>query len=135
LFGPASGKVAAGTAGDGCCASMPPGRPSRISGPKPMGKAAGGSGGGRNGPPVPLPRRCGFSPPAPLPGRANGDNGDHGACAAARGNAGDGDPLGNNNAATAAVAGEAEDTGQKKDNRGSDNGDNDKNNNKWGRSA
>jgi hypothetical protein len=94
---------------------------------------ASGSGGGRNGPPVPSPRRCGIVPPAPLPGRADGDNGDHGARAAARGNAGNGNPLGNDDAATVAVAGKTENVGQENDDRGSDDGDNDENNDKWGR--
>ncbi len=47
-------------------------------------------GGGRNGPPVPSPPRCGAVPPAPPPGWADGDNGDRGARAEARGNAGNG---------------------------------------------
>jgi hypothetical protein len=84
---------------------------------------------------VPSPPRCSAVPPAPPPGRAVGDNGDHGARAAACGNAGDGNPLGNNNAATAAVTGKADDAGQENDNRGGDNGDDDENDDKWGRSA
>jgi hypothetical protein len=94
---------------------------------------AGGSGGGCNGPPVPSPPRCGAVPPAPPPGRADGDNGDHGARAAACGNAGNGDLLRNNDAATAAVAGKADNAGQENDDHGDDDGDNDKNDDKWGR--
>jgi hypothetical protein len=81
------------------------------------------------------PPRCGAIPPAPPPERADGDAGDHGAHAAARGNAGDGDPLGNDDATTAVLAGEADDAGQENNDRGSDNGDDNKNNNKWGRGA
>jgi hypothetical protein len=51
----------------------------------------------------------------------------------ARGNAGDGDPLGNDNATTAAVAGKADDAGQENNVHGSDNGDDDKDDDKWGR--
>ncbi len=40
LSGPDLGKVAAGAAGDSHCNSAPPGRPSRIHGPKPGGRAA-----------------------------------------------------------------------------------------------
>jgi hypothetical protein len=97
--------VAARAAGDGRCAGVPPGRPSCIPGPKRRGRVAGGSGGGRNSPPVPSPPRCGAVPPALPPGWADGDNGDHGTRAVARGNAGNGNPLGNNDAATAAIAG------------------------------
>jgi hypothetical protein len=131
--GPASGKAAAGTAGDGHPAGALPGWPSRIPGPKLRGWVAGGSGGGHNGPLAPLPPRCGAVPPAPPPGRAGGDNGDHGARAAARGNAGNGNPLRNNNAATATVAGKADNAGQENDNRGGDNVYDDENNDKWGR--
>jgi hypothetical protein len=96
---------------------------------------AGGSGGGRNCPPMPLPPRCGAVPPAPPPGRADGDKGDHGARAAARSNAGNGNPLGNDNPTTAAIAGEADNAGQENNDCGGDDGDNDKNDNKWGRGA
>ncbi len=96
---------------------------------------AGGSSGGCNGPPVPLLPRCGAVPPAPPPRWADSDNGDHGAPAAAHGNAGDGNPLRNDDAATAAVAGKADDAGQENNDRGGDDGDNDKNDNKWGRGA
>ena len=95
----------------------------------------GGSSSGRNGPPLPLPPRCGAVPPAPPPGQANGDNGDHGTCGAACGNAGNGDPLGNNNAATTAVAGEADNSGQENNDCGGDDGDDNENNDKWGRGA
>ena len=84
---------------------------------------------------MPLPPRCSTAPPAPPPGWADGDDGDHSTCAAARGDAGDGDPLGNENAAAAAVAGEADDTGQENDDRGGEDGDDDENDNKWGRGA
>ena len=80
-------------------------------------------GGGRNGPLVPSPPRCGTVPPALLPGRADGEDGDDGTRAAACGNAGDGDPLGKDNAAAAVVAGKADDAGQENDNRGGDNRD------------
>jgi hypothetical protein len=96
---------------------------------------AGGSGNGRNGPPVPLPPRCGAVPPAPPPGWADGDNGDHGTHAAARSNASDGNPLGNDDAATAAVIGKADNAGQENDDHGGDDGDDDKNDDKWGRGA
>jgi hypothetical protein len=99
------------------------------------GRAAGGSGGRRNCSPVPSPLRCSAVPPALPPGRADGDDGDHGACAAARGNAGDGDPLGNDNAAAAAIASEADNAGQENNDCGGDDGDNDENNDKWGRGA
>ncbi len=92
-------------------------------------------GGGRNGPLVPSPPRCGTVPPAPPPGRAVGDNGDHGARAEACGNAGDGDPLKNNDAAAAPVAGEADDAGQENDDHGGDDGDDDEDDDKWGRGA
>ncbi len=65
----------------------------------------------------------------------DGDNGDHGACAAARGNASDGDPLGNDDATTAAIAGEADDAGQENGDRGGDDGDDDEKDDKWGRGA
>jgi hypothetical protein len=84
---------------------------------------------------VPSPPRCGAVPPAPLPGRADGDDGDHGARAAARGNAGNGNPLGNNNAAAAAITGKVDDAGQENNNRGGYDGDNNENNDKWGRGA
>ncbi len=51
----------------------------------------------------------------------------------AHGNAGDGNPLGNEDAATAAIAGEADDAGQENNDRGGDDGDDDKNDDKWGR--
>ncbi len=60
-------------------------------------------------------------------------DGDHGARAAACGNAGNGDPLRNNNAATAAIASEADNVGQENNNRGGDDGDDNMNNDKWGR--
>jgi hypothetical protein len=131
--GPASGEEAAAAAGDGRHDGAPPGRLSRIPGPKPGGLAAGGGGGRRNGPLVPSPPRCGAVPPAPPPGQANGDDGDYSARTAARSDAGDGDPLGNDDAAAAAVTGEADDAGQENDDHGSDDGDDDKNDNKWGR--
>jgi hypothetical protein len=96
---------------------------------------AGGSGGRCNGPPVPSRPRSGAVPLAPPPGWADGDNGDHGTRAAGCSNAGNGNPLENNDAATAAVAGKVEDVGQENNDRGSDDGDDDKNNNKWGRGA
>jgi hypothetical protein len=120
-------------AGDGRCDGAPPGWPSQIPGPKPGGRVASGGSGGRNGPPVPSPPRCGAVPPAPPPGRADGDNVDHGAHTAARGDAGDGKPLTNNAAAAAAVTGEADNAGQENDDCGGDNGDDNKNNDKWGR--
>jgi hypothetical protein len=126
--------VVVGAVGDGRRDGAPPGQPSRITGPKPGGRAAGGGGGGRNGPPVPLPPRCCAIPPAPLPGWADSDDGDHGARTAAHSNAGDGDPLGNNKAA-AAVASKADDMGQENDDHGGNNGDNDEDDDKWGREA
>jgi hypothetical protein len=92
-------------------------------------------GGGCNGPPVPLPPRCGAVPPASPPGWADGDHGDRGTCAAARGNAGNGNPLRNNDAAASAVAGKADNVGQENDDRGGDNGDNNRDDDKWGRGA
>jgi hypothetical protein len=71
--------------------------------------------------------------PTLLPGRVNGDDGDDGARAAARGDAGYGDPLGNNAAAATAVACKADDVGQENDDRGGNNGDGDEDNDKWGR--
>jgi hypothetical protein len=133
LSGPASGEAAAGTAENGRCNGAPPGWLSRIPRPKPGVWAAGGGSGGHDGPPVPSLPRCGAVPPAPPPGRADGDDGDHGARAAARSNAGNGNPLRNNDPATAAIAGEAEDMGQENDNCGGDDGDDDKNNDKWRR--
>jgi hypothetical protein len=121
--------------GDGRCDSTPPGRPSWIPGPKPGGLAAGNSGGRHNSPPVPSPPRCGTVPPTPPPVRADGDDGDHSARAAAHGNTGDGNPLGNNNAAATAIAGKADNTGQENDDHGGDDGDDDKNDDKWGRGA
>jgi hypothetical protein len=43
--------------------------------------------------------------------------------------------LGNDDAATAAVAGKADDAGQENNDHGSDGGDDDENDNKWGRGA
>jgi hypothetical protein len=91
-------------------------------------------GGGCNGPPVPSPPRCDAVPPALLPGRADGDDGDHGARAVACGNAGNGDPLRNNAAATA-VASEPDDAGQEINDCGGNNGDDDEEDDKWGRGA
>ncbi len=84
---------------------------------------------------MPSPPRCGGNPPAPLPGRADSDNGNEGARTAARSNAGDGDPLRNDNAATAAIAGEADNAGQENNDRSGDNEDDNKDNDKWGRGA
>jgi hypothetical protein len=92
-------------------------------------------GGGRNGPPVPLLPRCSAVPPAPPPGWADGDGGDRGTHAAARGNAGDGEPLRNDDATVTAVAGKADDAGQENDDRGGNNGDDDEDDDKWGRGA
>ncbi len=97
-----------------------------------LGLAASGSGGGRNGLLMPLPPRCGVVLPAPLPGRADGDDGDHGARAAARSDAGNHGPLRNNDAAPATVAGEADDAEQENNDCGSDDGDDDEDNNMWG---
>ncbi len=84
---------------------------------------------------VPLPPRCGAVPPAPPPGRADGDDGDHSARVAARSDTGDGDPLRKDDAAaaTAAVAGKEDNVGEENDDRGGDDGDNDMNDDKWGR--
>jgi hypothetical protein len=130
LSGPASGEAAAGAAGDGRHNGTPLGQPPWIPGPEPGGQAAGGGGGGRNGPPVPLPHRCGAVRPAPPLRQADGDNGDHGARAAAHGDAGNGNPLRNNTAAATAVAGKVDNAGQETDNCGGDNGDDDENNDK-----
>ncbi len=73
-----------------------------------------------------------LSGPAPLPRRADGDDC---ARAAACGNAGNGDPLENNNAAAAAVASEADDTGQENDNCSGNDRDKDEDNDTWGRGA
>jgi hypothetical protein len=135
LSSPASGKVAADLAGDGRRNGTPPGRLSQIPGPKPGGRPAGSSGSGRNGPPVPLPPRCGTVPPALPSGQANGDDSDHGARAAACGDAGNGNPLGNDNNAAVAVPGKVNDAGWENDNRGGDDGDDNKNDDKWGRGA
>jgi hypothetical protein len=94
-------------------------------------------GGHRNGEPpgrlsqIPWPE----PPPPPPPGRADGDNGVHGTHAAARGNAGNGDPLGNDAAAAATVAGKVDNAGQENNDRGGDDGGDNKNDNKWGRGA
>jgi hypothetical protein len=135
MSGPALGEAAAGMVGDGHHDGMSPGRPSRIPGPKPGGMAADSGGGRRNSPPVLLPPRCGAVPPALPPGQADSDNGDHSARAAARGDAGDGDPLGNDDTTPATIAGKADNAGKENDNRGSDDGDDDKNDDKWGRGA
>ncbi len=58
---------------------------------------------------------------------------DDGARAVARGNA-DGNPLGNNDA-TAAIAGKVDDAGQETDDCGGNNGDDNKDDIKWGRVA
>jgi hypothetical protein len=87
----------------------------------------------RNGPPVSLPPRCGAVPPAPPPGWADSDGGDRGACAAACGNAGNGNPLRNDDAAATAVAGKADNLGQENNDRGGNNRDDDKDDDKWGR--
>ncbi len=133
--GPALGKATAGTAGVGRRDGVLLGRPSQIPGPRPGGRAAGGGSGKCNGPPVPSPPRCGAIPPAPPPGWADGDDGDDGACAAAHGNAGNGNPLGNDDAAAVAVACEADNAGQEKDDHGGNNGDDNEDNDKWGRRA
>ncbi len=106
-----------------------------IPGPKPGGRVAGGGSGRHNGPPVPLPPQCGAIPPGPLPGRTDGDNGDHGARAAARGDAGNGDPLRNDNPTAAAITGKADNIGQENNDCSGDNGEDNKNVNKWGRGA
>ncbi len=133
--GDGRGKGLAGAAGGGCHDGKPPGWPSQIPRPEPGGQAAGGGGGKRNGSPVPSPPRCVAVPPALLPGRAEGDDGDHGARAVACGNAGNGNPLGNDDAATAAIAGKADNVGQENNDHGGDDGDDDKNNDKWRRGA
>ncbi len=135
LSGPALGEAAAGTAGDGRCNGLLPGRPSRISGPELRGQAAGSGGGVHNGPPVPLPPRCGAVPPPLLPGCTDSEDGNHIARAAACGNAGNGNPLGNNDAAAAAIIGEADDGGQENDDCGGEDEDDNENNDKWGRGA
>ncbi len=84
---------------------------------------------------MPSPLRCGAVPTAPPPGQANSDNNDDGARVAACGNAGYGDSLGSNNAAAAAVADEADNTGQENDDCSGNNGDNDEDADKWGRGA
>jgi hypothetical protein len=116
---------------DGHRNGVPPGRLSWIPGPKPGGRAASGGGGGRNGPTVPSPPRCGAVPLAPPPRRADGDDSDRSASAAARGNAVDGNPLRNKDATTAAM----NDAGQENDVRGGGDGDNNKDDDKWGRGA
>jgi hypothetical protein len=121
--------------GDGRCNGMLPGQPSQIPGPVPGGQVAGGSGNGCNGPPVPLPPRCSAAPPALPPRRADSDDGDCGARAVAHGNAGNGDPLRNDDAAAAAIAGKADDVGQENHDQGGDDGDDDKDDDKWGRGA
>jgi hypothetical protein len=68
-------------------------------------------GGGRNSPPVPSPPRCGAVPPATPPGWADGDDGDHGAHAAAHGDAGNGNPIRNNDTVAAVIAGKADNAG------------------------
>ncbi len=78
---------------------------------------------------------CCTVPPTPPPGRADGEDGDQGTCAAACGNTGDGNPLGNNDSSAAAIAGKADDVGQENNDRCGDNGDDNKNDNKWGRGA
>jgi hypothetical protein len=124
-----------GTVGDGRCDGAPPGQPSRIPGSKPGGRPAGSGGSRRNGPLVPSLPRCGTIPPTLPPGRADGDDGDDGARTAARGDAGNCDPLGKDNAAAAAASGEADDMGQENNDRGSEGGDDYKDNDKWGRGA
>jgi hypothetical protein len=84
---------------------------------------------------VPSPPRCGIVPPAPLPGWANGDNGDDSARAAACGNAGNGNPLRNDNATVAGIVGKADNAGQENNHRGRDGRDNGKEDDKWGRGA
>ncbi len=91
--------------------------------------------GRRNDPPVPSLTRCGAIPPALPPGWADGDDGDRGARAAARSDAGDGDPLRNDDAAAAAVAGKADNARQENNNRSSGNGDDEEDDDKWGRGA
>jgi hypothetical protein len=86
---------------------------------------AGSSGCGCNGPPVPSPPRCDAIPPAPPPGRADGNNSDHSARAVARSNAGDGDPLGNT--ATAAISGKVDNAGQENNDCSGDDGNDNKN--------
>jgi hypothetical protein len=81
-------------------------------------------------------RRCPpgavLSPHAPLPGWASGNDGTR---AVAHGNAGNGDPLGNNSAAAAAIYGKVDNVGWENDNCGSNNKDNNKDIDKWGRRA
>jgi hypothetical protein len=133
LSGPTSGEAAVGAVGDGCRNGALPGRPSRIPGPEPGGRAAGGGGGKCNGPSVPSPPRCCTAPPAPPPGWADSDDGDDGTRAEAQGNAGNGNPLGINNAAAATIAGKADNVGQENNDHGGDDGDNDEDDDKWGR--
>ncbi len=77
-----------------------------------------------------MPPRCSAVPPAPPPGRANSN---HSAPAASRGDAGDCNPLGNNDTAAAAVAGKVDNTGQENNDHSGNNGDDNKDNEKWGR--
>jgi hypothetical protein len=79
--------------------------------------------------------KCSAVLTSPPPGRADSDDGDHGTHAAACGDAGNGDPLKNNNAAAATVAGKADNVGQENNDRGGDNRNNDENDDKWGRGA
>jgi len=72
---------------------------------------------------------------APPPGRADGDDGDRGTRAAARGNADNGGPLRNDDAAATAIASEADDAGQKMDDHDGDDGDDNKDDDKWGRGS
>ncbi len=85
--------------------------------------------------PGPSTPRCGAVPPTLPPGWADGDDGDRGARAAAHGNAGNGNPLRNNDTANAAAAGKVDDAGQENNDRGGDDGDDDEDNDKWGTGA
>jgi hypothetical protein len=82
---------------------------------------------------VPQCRRPPGAAPSPPP--RHPDRPTDGARAAARGDAGNGDPLRNDTAAVVALAGKADNVGQENDDCGGDNRDDDKNNDKWGRGA
>jgi hypothetical protein len=86
----------------------------------------------RRSPNAIAPQVCGTVPPALLPGQADGNDG---ARVAACGNASNGNPLRNDDAATAAVTGKADNAGQENNDCGSNDRYDDRDEDKWGRGA
>ncbi len=127
---------AVGAAGDGRHDGMPPGGHPIFPGLSWVGGSLAAAGAGAT---VPRCRRPSGAAPSPPPLRLEGPTltAVIGPRAAACGDAGYGNPLGNVNAAAAApaVAGKVDNVGQENNDCSGNDGDVDKDNNKWGRGA